>query len=301
MVTREEIEAGSARDGAADTALLKPVDETGCALFPARKDLALCEGWGGGRAIFVTNLNDAGPGSLREALSAKGPRTVIYRVGGVITLHSALPIAELYASSPARPRREGICPGGHEHARDGLVLTQTHDVVVRFIRVQLGLGPQEPFHDDGGDCISVYDSENFIIDHCSTHWGTDETLSVTGAVDLYTVQWCIISEGLNYEKHSMSSILCGDRCTWHHNLFAHAGSRNPLFAGQTRCDFRNNVIYDWGHTSGQGNFLTSLITSAIFCGPALRLCRNHGSFSPGKHRAARLAAPHRQCDGRSRR
>jgi hypothetical protein len=52
----------------------------------------------------------------------------------------------------------------------------------------------------------------------------------------------------------MSSILCGDRCTWHHNLFAHAGSRNPLFAGQTRCDFRNNVLYDWGHTSGQGNF-----------------------------------------------
>ena len=134
------------------------------------------------------------------------------------------------------------------------MLDQTHDVVMRYVRVQHGKGPQKPRPDDGGDCIAVYDSHNFIIDHCSTHWGTDETLSVSGAVDLYTVQWCIISEGLNYEKHSMSSILCGERCTWHHNLFAHAGSRNPLFAGQPRCDFRNNVIYNWGHTSGQGNF-----------------------------------------------
>jgi hypothetical protein len=97
-------------------------------------------------------------------------------------------------------------------------------VVLRYLRVQHGKGPQAPRPDDGGDCIAASDSENFVIDHCSTHWGSDETVSVTGAVDLYTVQWGIIAEGLNYARHSMSTIQSGDRCTWHHNLFAQRGA-----------------------------------------------------------------------------
>jgi len=79
------------------------------------------------------------------------------------------------------------------------------------------------------------------------------------------VQWSIISEGLNYEKHSMASLLGGGRSTWHHNLFAHCGSRNPNFAGEPTCDFRNNVLYDWGATAGQGGF-----TQLNFAGNFLR-------------------------------
>lgn len=257
VVTPDDVNSGLREMARRQEALLAPVDPAAPRAFPGAEGFgAFAKGGRGGRAVFVTNLNDAGPGSLRAAVSAAGPRTVIFRVGGVINLRSALNVREPYLTIAGQTAPgDGICiRGDSEMHADGLVLNQTHDVVVRFLRVQLGQGPQEAKPDDGGDCISVYDSQNFIIDHCSTHWGTDETLSATGAVDLYTVQWCVISEGLNYEKHSMSSILCGDRCTWHHNLFAHAGSRNPLFAGQTRCDFRNNVIYDWGHTSGQGNF-----------------------------------------------
>lgn len=256
-VTQDDVNCGLREMSHRQETLLAPVDATAPRAFPGAEGYgAFAKGGRGGRALFVTNLDDAGPGSLREAVSAAGPRTVIFRVGGVIQLRSALNVREPYLTIAGQTAPgDGICIRGDSgmHA-DGLVLNQTHDVVVRFVRVQLGKGPQEPKPDDGGDCISAYDSQNFIIDHCSTHWGCDETLSATGAVDLYTVQWCVISEGLNYEKHSMSSILCGDRCTWHHNLFAHSGSRNPLFAGQTRCDFRNNVLYDWGHTSGQGNF-----------------------------------------------
>ena len=52
----------------------------------------------------------------------------------------------------------------------------------------------------------------------------------------------------------MGSIIGGDRSSWHHNLYAHCGSRNPRFAGLCRCDFRNNVIYDWGGACGYGEF-----------------------------------------------
>jgi pectate lyase len=257
VVTADDVNSGLREMARSQETLLKPVDPAAPRAFPGAEGYgAFAKGGRGGRVLFVTNLDDAGPGSLRAAISAAGPRTVIFRVGGVIQLRSALNIREPYLTIAGQTAPgEGICIRGDSgmHA-DGLVLNQTHDVVVRYLRVQLGKGPQEAKPDDGGDCISAYDSRNFIIDHCSTHWGSDETLSASGAVDLYTIQWCVISEALNYEKHSMSSILCGDRCTWHHNLFAHSGSRNPLFAGQTRCDFRNNVIYDWGHTSGQGNF-----------------------------------------------
>lgn len=209
-----------------------------------------------GRPIFVTNLNDSGPGSLRAALTAKGPRTVIFRVGGVIKLQTSLQITEPFITVAGQTAPgQGICirASSDMHA-DTLSLSQTHDVILRHLRVENGLGQSQPRPGGDGDCISAYDSANFIVDHCSAHFGTDETLSATGACDLCTVQWCIISEGLNYEKHSMSTLLGGSRSTWHHNLFAHAGSRNPNLAGEPRCAFINNVIYDWGHTAGQGSF-----------------------------------------------
>ena len=148
-------------------------------------------------------------------------------------------------------------------------LTSPRYRTFRYLRVQHGKGARATGPDDGGDCISAYDSENFIVDHCSTHWGTDETISVTGTSDRYTIQWCIIAEGLNYAKHSMESILGGGRCTWHHNLYAHQGTRNPRFAGQVRCDFRNNVVYNWGFTAAYGEFaLLNYVGNCLKPGPS---------------------------------
>jgi len=49
----------------------------------------------GGAILRVTNLNDAGAGSLRAALEATGPRTVIFEVGGMIDLSD-----DIYITSP---------------------------------------------------------------------------------------------------------------------------------------------------------------------------------------------------------
>lgn len=206
----------------------------------------------GGKVLFVTNLNDAGPGSLREAVEAKGPRTVLFRVGGTIELKKPLDVREPYLTIAGQTAPgDGICLKG---AADTLRFKNTHDIVIRYLRVRTGYTGEGDKHE--GDCISCYSVDNFILDHCSTSWGMDETISCTENCDRYTVQWCILAEGLHYYGHSMGSILGGDRSTWHHNLYAHCGTRNPRFAGLCRPDFRNNVIYDWVSAAGYGDLRT---------------------------------------------
>jgi hypothetical protein len=256
-VTAAQVDAGLRDLISRESATEKPVDAGAQRAFPSAEGYgAFAKGGRGGRVLFVTNLNDSGPGSLRAAIDTKGPRTILFRVGGLIQLKSSLAIREPFVTIAGQTAPgDGICVRADNgiHA-DTFVLSNTHDVVVRFLRAQSGKGTGPARYDDGGDCISVYNSTDFIIDHCSAHFGTDETLSVTDAPDRYTIQWSIIAEGLNYEKHSMASLLGGGRSTWHHNLFVHCGSRNPNFAGEPSCDFRNNVLYDWGATSGQGGF-----------------------------------------------
>ena len=120
----------------------------------------------------------------------------------------------------------------------------------------------------GDDAFSGSRRKNIIIDHCSMSWSTDEVFSVY-AGDSTTLQWNIIAEPLNYsyhfetgdkdyEHHGYGGIWGGSHLSAHHNLFAHCVSRNPRFNGtrlgatQEFADFRNNVIYNWGHNNVYG-------------------------------------------------
>ncbi len=215
---------------------------------------AWSKGGRGGRVIYVTNLLDSGPGSLRAAVEAKGPRTVIFRVGGIIeTKGLVVHEPDLTIAGQTAPG-DGICI---KKAADvgGTVfeLSGTHDVILRFLRFRAGNNTGN-FR---GDNLRATDSDSFIFDHCSCSWGNPETLSAAGSCDRYTVQWCIISEGCNQEGHAYASIIGGNRGTWHHNLFAHMGSRVPRWGDITvQCDFRNNVIYDWGWYCSYGDLRT---------------------------------------------
>ena len=227
---------------------------SGALAFPGAEGYgAYARGGRGGKIFLVTNLSDSGPGSLREAVEAKGPRTVIFCVGGVIET-KGLVIREPYITVAGQTAPgDGICIKKTESSGDALALSGTHDVILRFLRIRAGNNSGE-FRCDS---FRVYDSDNFIVDHCSCSWGNPETLSASGSVDRYTVQWCIASEGNNQQKHAFATIVGGDRSTWHHNLFAHMLSRVPRWGDITvQCDFRNNVIYDWGHTCGYGDVRT---------------------------------------------
>jgi hypothetical protein len=220
---------------------------------------AFTPGGRGGKIITVTNLNDAGPGSLRAAVETPGSRTIAFEVGGVIALKSTLHIDEPFITIDGQN-----APGPGIMVRNYGIEVQAHDVVLRYLRVRVGDEtvhldtPQakEAYYDGAGEhaLYFIEGSKNCIADHLSLSWSTTKILTVNKMSDLITVQWCILSEGLNFADHGLGLILGQGRLTFHHNLIAHNQGRNPRFGTLVDADFRNNVIYDWGDTAGCGEF-----------------------------------------------
>lgn len=217
--------------------------------FPGAEGFgAYAQGGRGGDVYIVTNTNDSGQGSLREGIaSAKGPRTIVFAVSGIIPLDSRLVVDQDYITIAGQTAPgDGICFKNY-----ALEIAASH-VIVRHLRSRLGTDAQQV-----SDAISVTRGSNIIVDHCSASWSVDEALSAQSeSVDLLTVQWCLVSESLTdsiHEKgpHGYGGIIGALRQSYHHNLFAHHTSRNPKVTSRRHCkvDFRNNVIYNWGFNS----------------------------------------------------
>lgn len=203
----------------------------------------------GGRVIVVRNLNDSGPGSLREAVETEGPRIVVFAVSGIIDLKSPLRVMEPYLtlagqSAPA----PGVCLRG-----EGLRI-ETHDVVVRHLRSRPGEGLGREV-----DAISIGGAaRRVVLDHCSATWSVDEALSPSGAIGDVTVQWCLIGEALRRSVHSKgehgygSLVRAAGGVTLHHNLWVKNTARNPRLGDNYGrppwpvFDVRNNVMALWG-------------------------------------------------------
>ncbi len=205
----------------------------------------------GGRVIEVTNLNDSGPGSLRAAVMAKGPRTVVFRVSGTIALESELKFREPYLTIAGQTAPgDGICIKNYQ------VNFDTSHLIIRYVRFRLGdeRGKEQDGFGGRGDHI--------VIDHCSASWGIDETFSINKCANL-TVQWCMVSESLYHSlhkkgNHGYGGLWGGPGGSWHHNILAHHSSRNPRASGNAESglmDYRNNVIYNWGFNSAYGGEL----------------------------------------------
>jgi hypothetical protein len=208
---------------------------------------ARTRGGRGGRVIAVTNLDDSGPGSLRAAVEAKGPRIVVFRVSGTITLKSALKI-----SNPNITIAGQSAPGDGIALRGYPLTIGAGEVIIRYLRVRPG--------DDSGedtDAVSSRYQKNIILDHVSASWSVDETMSIYHCENV-TVQWSLISESLYKSVHAKGThgfggIWGSNHGTYHHNLLAHHSSRNPRFAsGSGYTDYRNNVVYNWGYNSAYG-------------------------------------------------
>ncbi|WP_084524023.1 pectate lyase family protein [Adhaeribacter aquaticus] len=218
------------------------------------------KGGRGGKVFVVTNLNDSGPGSLREAVEAKTPRIIVFAVSGTIHLESELAIRANVTIAGQTAPGDGIC------LADYPVKINADNVIIRYMRFRMGDRHQNngmlagSGHDDA---LSSTKKKNIIIDHCSISWSTDEVLSVY-AGDSTTLQWNLMAEPLNYsyhfeagdkdfERHGYGGILGGRHISIHHNLYAHCVSRTPRFDGNRNispdvefADFRNNIIYNWG-------------------------------------------------------
>lgn len=205
------------------------------------------KGGRGGMVYEVTNLNDSGEGSLRAAIEASVPRTVVFKVSGTIILESALTIRHPFITIAGQTAPgDGICIRRHP------LNIGADNVIIRYLRVRLG--------DESGndyDAISSRYCKYIILDHISASWSVDECMSIYHC-DSITVQWCIISESMSQSNHIKGShgfggIWGSNYGTYHHNLLAHHSSRNPRMASGTGyTDYRNNVIYNWGYNSCYG-------------------------------------------------
>lgn len=206
-----------------------------------------------GDVYEVTNLNDSGPGSLRDAVS-QSDRTIVFRVSGTIFLQKRLDVlgSNLTIAGQTAPG-DGICVAGYSTRIAG------HNVIVRYIRCRFGdlAGIDE-------DAMWLRRTSDVIIDHCSFSWSTDEALSPYEN-ERVTVQWCIVGESLTMSvnskgRHGFGGIWGGENVSFHHNLIVHNSSRNPRMAPiqiggpdiDLTVDYRNNVIYNWGYNSCYG-------------------------------------------------
>ncbi len=212
----------------------------------------------GGAVVHVTNLDDSGPGSLREAIEHDiGPRTVVFDVGGIIALGSRLTLSSKYVTVAGQTAPgKGIVIRSAPFGTSGSV-----DSVIRHLRVRLGGGPTF-------DGMGMAGSDHAIIDHCSISWTIDEAFSSRNAHNI-TLQRTLISEALNIAghqnypagtAHGYAASISGDTGSFHHNLLAHCEGRNWSLAGgldgngdySGRLDIFDNVVYNWGGRSTDG-------------------------------------------------
>jgi pectate lyase len=250
-------------------------EPAGIPAFPGAEGFGAGATGGRGGAVYeVTNLNDAGPGSMRDAV-AQGNRTVVFRVSGTIALKKKLVLTQpnLTIAGQTAPG-DGIC------LRDATFEVSTHNVIVRYLRSRLG---DESRQED--DCINLRNARNVMMDHCSATWSIDEALSLAGNVSNVTVQWCLIGESLNRSLHAKgphgygSLARANGPVSLHHNLWVHNNGRNPRLGDNYNrppyptFDVRNNVIYDYGATcSGltQGQLKVNYVANYIRPGPSSR-------------------------------
>ncbi len=199
------------------------------------------QGWGryatggrGGTVYHVTNLNDSGAGSLRDAVSQPN-RIIVFDVAGVIKINSRITFARnLYVAGQTAPG-EGITVYG-----DGVSFSGANNLICRYLRVRMGHGGSS-----GKDCAGIANGTNMIFDHCSFAWGLDETFSINsdgkGALGDITIQNCIIGQGLM--THSAGGLIQADNITLYRNLYVDNSTRNNKVKGKNQ--FANCLVYNW--------------------------------------------------------
>ena len=229
------------------------------------------QGWGryasGGRTgtvYHVTNLNDSGSGSLRDAVSQPN-RIVVFDVAGVIRINSRISFAKnLYVAGQTAPG-EGITVYG-----DGVTFSGSDNIIVRYMRFRMGaVGTKDK--DAGG----IANGQNMIFDHCSFSWGQDENFSINWdnkgtAPQNITLMNSIVGQGLM--THSAGGLMQGDNITLYRILLVDNSTRNFKVKGINQ--YVNNIVYNWKNYAynmggdSQGSSYVNIENNLFINGPA---------------------------------
>lgn len=255
----------------------------GCASQTCTPAFPGAEGFGkytaggrGGDVYCVTNLNDAGAGSLRHGIEmATGPRTIVFEVAGTILLKSPLIIEKKSHMTIAGQ----TAPGKGITLRDqGFYIKHSQHIIVRYLRVRLG--DQNKEHGDAPDVMTVDYNDHIILDHLSLSWGIDGNSDYRGNKNM-TLQWLIYSEALNQSlhgkgSHAMATSLrdCYGNTTVHHNIYSTSRNRHPTLGSGIKkggsewiVDFRNCVNYNWNGPTNLGGLQINVMGNYYRPGP----------------------------------
>lgn len=222
----------------------------------------MTSGGRGGEVVHVTNLNDAGAGSLREAVS-QPHRIVVFDVGGVIHISSRIVIQrDIYVAGQTAPGG-GITIYGNGVAFNG----DSGNNIVRYLRIRMGKNG-----DSGKDAVAISEGQDYLFDHVSISWGRDGTLDVNGSgVDNLTFQDSIIAQGINNSNHSTGGLMQSGKWSMIRSLYIDNKTRNPKARGSH--EFINSVLYNWaehgyimGDTSGES--ACNLVGNYFIYGPS---------------------------------
>lgn len=189
------------------------------------------KGGRGGTVYFVTNLNDSGAGSFREACEASGPRYVVPLVGGRIEAITPIRITNPYITILGQTGvGHGIMITSNGRTQPAIEI-KTHDVIMRFLTVRHST---DYTSDDNADALRVIGSNahDIMIDHCSLSWSPDGNLDVTEGAYNVTVQWCLLHQALGSEKNSLNKYQV-NRITYDKNTFSSTEQRNPAIASNS--------------------------------------------------------------------
>ena len=204
--------------------------------FPGAQGFAAyTTGARGGAVCHVTNLNDSGPGSFRDAVS-QPKRTVIFDVGGYIDLKSVVNVASDITIAGQTAPGEGIGTRNYE-----ISFSNSRNIIVRYIRFRQGNTPGQ----EKKSAVNITGGSDMIFDHVSIEWGRWDTVDMNLCKNM-TMQYCIIGQGVYPQRFGC---LCQSaNVTFTHDLWINNQSRNPKAKGTIQ--YVNNVVYNWGGAGG---------------------------------------------------
>lgn len=193
---------------------------------------------------FVTNLNDSGPGSFRDAVSQPG-RFVIFKVSGIIELKDRLAVAANTTVAGHTAPGDGVVVYGR-----GVSFSGSNNTIARYLRIRLGANKGAGKNEDAS---GVANGTNMIFDHMSFSWGLDEVFSINwdnkgSQPDNITIQNSIIGQGLHRHNHSAGGLIQSDgKISILKTLYMSNKTRNPKVKGIN--EFVNNVVYNYGNAN----------------------------------------------------
>jgi len=230
------------------------------------------QGWGrfatggrSGKVYHVTNLNDSGTGSLRDAVSRPN-RIIVFDVAGVIRISSRIIFSKnLYVAGQTAPG-EGVTVYG-----DGVSFSGADNIIVRYMRFRMGA-----VGTNGKDAAGIANGQNMIFDHCSFSWGQDENFSINWdnkgtAPQNITLMNSIIGQGLM--THSAGGLMQADNITIYRNLLVDNSTRNFKVKGVNQ--YVNNLVYNWKNAAynmggdSAGDSYANIESNLFINGPAV--------------------------------